>query len=118
MSILQDYVDGFKTIRAARKSGMTAKAVKVVHCIPTSYWCGTMEGCMLQGELNAAVKSVFDRFDEETKHALTFTPSPGEWAVRARFWQIALRPVLSPKQYSVAMEAILSHYIRCVRLRL
>lgn len=118
MTFLQDYVDGLKTIREARKSGMTVKAGRELHCIQTSSWYATMEGCLLQGELNTAVKTVFDRFDEETKHALTFSPSHGEWAERAGFWKDALRPVLSPKQYSAAMEAILSHYISCVRQRL
>lgn len=118
MTILQDYVNGFKEIRAARKSGMTIKAVKAVPRIQTGYWGWTMESTIFSGELARAVNVIFDGFDEETKHALTFTPSPGEWAERARFWKNVLQPALPPSQYSAAMQVILSHYVHCARRRL
>lgn len=122
MTIVQDYVNALKItkqIREAREAGMTVKvqAVKHVPVIRMGYWFGTMEGCLLKGELNKAVKAVFDEFDEETKHALTFTPNVGEFAERARFWKNALRYALPPDQYSVAMCSFLHWYIHCIKQR-
>lgn len=122
MSIIQDFAIAFMIVmqtRRTNKAGMTVsvQSAQKVPVIPCGYWLGTMEGCLLSGELNKSVKVIFDGFDEETKHALTFTPNAGEWATRARFWQEVLKVALPPAQYYAAIGAILGHYIRCIKMR-
>lgn len=80
-------------------------------------WTFTMEACLLTGELEKAVRSVFKTFPEVIQHALTFTPTCGGWADRARFWQTVLNLALPPKQYHAAMREFLAHYVKVVRKR-
>ncbi len=106
--------------RQARKAGAGAIVQQYVSMpvMRFSYWGATMEFCLLKGEAEKAVKAVFYGFDEETQHALTFSPEAGEWPERLRFWQKALRPVLSPKLYHEVMEKFYSWAIRCTKARL
>lgn len=80
-------------------------------------WTFTMETCLLTGELEKTVRSVFTTFPEVIQHALTFTPESGGWVDRAKLWQTALKLALSPKQYHAALRKILAHYTKVVRRR-
>lgn len=80
---------------------------------------GSVEGCCLYAasrkDVYPTVKAVFDALSPATKHALLFSPKPGEWVERAKFWRDTLRPSLSDRQYYAAMSIILKWYIRCVK---
>ncbi|MDE6880189.1 MAG: hypothetical protein K2P20_02400 [Oscillospiraceae bacterium] len=123
MKILHDIktaIEVTATLRQARKAGkevVIQKYLSVPVC-RLSYWGATAEFCLLKGEAEKAVRAVFDSFDEETQHALTFAPEAGEWPERLRFWQKALRPALPPKLYHEVMEKFYSWAIRCARARL
>lgn len=85
--------------------------------IDTGCWTFTMEACLLTGELEKAVRSVFATFPEKIQHALTFTPNSGGWADRAQFWQTILKLTLPSEQYYAALRKILAHYAKVVRRR-
>ncbi|WP_217959740.1 hypothetical protein [Acutalibacter muris] len=88
--------------------------VPVMH---TGCWTFTMEACLLTGELEKAVCSVFITFPETIQHALTFNPSCGGWADRARFWQTVLKLSLPPEHYHATMRKFLAHYTWVLRRR-
>ncbi len=88
-----------------------------VPAIHTGCWTFTMEACLLMGELEKTVRSVFKTFPETIQRALTFTPKSGGWADRARFWQTILKLSLPPEHYHAAMQKFLAHYARVVRKR-
>jgi len=124
VNILQDVKTAIKLtgeVRKARKAGASGVQLRPVYSVPVlkfSYWGGTMEGCLFCGRKWQAIRDVFDIFDEDTQHALTFVPkNGGAWVDRARFWQRELRPALEPKLYHEAMMILLNWYIRCVKMR-
>lgn len=124
MNILQDIktaVNVFGEVRKARKNGASAVKVKPVYTVPVlhlSYWGSTMEGCLFYGQKWKPLRDVFDSFDEETQHVLTFAPKEQrEWVDRAKFWEEALRPALEPMLYHEAMIIIDHWYIHCMRMR-
>lgn len=109
-------------IHKARREGASVRVQKtyIIPVVKTGYWGWTMESCLLASnkKLNDAVSAIFYTFDEETQHALTFTPkNPGDWVERAQMWRRELKPVLSDKEYHAAMSMILGWYIQCVRRR-
>lgn len=116
-SNISDAIGPTKEIYTAKKNGIDfeIKATKPYPLYRSSYWYSTMEGCLLSKDkvLDQAVKAVFDSFDEETRHSLTFSPAKGGWIDRARFWQKELKPVLPQKQYTSVMLLILDWYIQC-----
>lgn len=125
MNLLQDIRAAAKTfsaVRAARKAGATSAEIKVrpTYTLPVvrlGYWGQTMEGCLFYGPQWQAIRDVFNTFDDDTQHALTFTPEDGKWPDRCRFWQQHLKPALPPEQFHAAMLKLIQWYIRCVRRR-
>lgn len=118
MGICTDYIDAIKVVRKAHKGGRGAKAgvVAKIPCIKASYWLETMEGSLFYKKGSPNVEAVFRTFDEETQHALCFTPEKkGDYIARARFWQGALKSNLPPKEYHEAMMRIAAHYAKCIR---
>lgn len=124
---ISPYIEAAKAIHKIQKrgdprTGISIKSVRRVPVMSCGYWYATMEGCLFANcsrELERAVKDVFDTFDEETKHRLTFVPKyrKKEWMDRAVLWREKLQ-CLPPKQYYLAMSYIIQHYIRCVRNKL
>ncbi len=127
MNIFTDIVTAVKLtkeVKRARRLGCRVDTIwtKVFpdKTNKASYWPWTMEFChFATTELNAPIRAVFETFDEETRHALTFTPEnptePAGWIERARFWQQALKPALPPQQYYAAMSEIWKDYNRAMQ---
>lgn len=108
--------------RAERKqyaANISAQPTKTVPIVNPGYWGWIMEATLDYPKTPAgtreAVKSVFNTFDEETQHMLTFGPGDGPhaWADRVRLWQRALKPCLTPQQYSAAILTMLEWAIEC-----
>lgn len=127
MSIFSDIATTVKLtreIKAARRLGCRVHTTWTKEAFPdssnkASSWPWTLEGCHFAGtELNKPIHEVFQLFDEETRHALTFTPDnpedPAGWIERARLWQQALKPALPPDQYYAAMSEIWKDYCRAM----
>lgn len=112
-------VSVFRTVRELRKSGKNVKVEPrfTLPVVKTSYWGSTMEGCMFIGPKWQPLLDVFDSFDDETKHSLTFTPEDGKWSARARFWREQLKSALPTELYYEAMSKIYRHYTECVHRR-
>ena len=108
-----------REINAAAEAGASAVQLKRLYSVPRlkiSYWGFTMESCLLSGGKWQPVVDVFRAFDEETQHALTFSPNdPKGFVERAKFWQSALRPALPPELYHEAMLKIINKYAHCLR---
>lgn len=128
MSILTDIATAVKLtkeIKEARRLGCRVHTTWTKEVFPdstnkASYWPWTLEGCHFAGsELNSSICAVFETFDEETRHALTFTPDKPEetagWIERARFWQQALKPTLPHDQYYAAMSSLWADYRRAMQ---
>lgn len=123
-SLLSDLVAGvaaIKTARKLRKQGankVTIAATKAVPIVDFGYWGWTPEWSLKYPGTRDTVRAVFHSFSEDVQHKLTFTPNDGEMAERARLWQEALRPVLSPKQYSDTILVILDWLVQVKRFQL
>ena len=114
-TFISDFVVGVKAIKAARgmrKRGATGIEIRShkgnSRC---QYWILVVDAgglsCVPQsaGGTREAVKAVFQSFDEDTQHTLTFTPD--YFPERVRFWQRHLKPALTPEQYSAAILTII-----------
>lgn len=114
-TFISDFVVGVKAIKAARgmrKRGATGIEIVPIKAIPVvniGYWSWTPEACLAFPKVpegtREAVKAVFQSFDEDTQHTLTFTPD--YFPERVRFWQRHLKPALTPEQYSAAILTII-----------
>lgn len=109
----------FFDLRRARAEGHNVHIKKMVSIpvVQFGYWGFTMESCLWCEKEHQPIRDVFNRFDKETQHVLTFSPCDGEWAARIRFWQQRLRPVLEPRLYYRAMLELIQWSIRCVKRR-
>lgn len=122
MNILRDITTAVKLtgeIRKARKVGASGFQVSPVYSLPVckiSYWTQTMEATIMRGgDTEKAVRDVFYALPEEIQHNFTFSPKKGEWAERARFWQLELKPTLPPEMYHKVMLLFIGWYIHCLR---
>jgi hypothetical protein len=115
---IKSTVDLFCAIhRAAKNDSLQVKKIRDIPIVNLGYWGATPEGCLFYQKKWSPVRDVFDSFDEETQHALTFAPKDGEWVERIRFWQKELRPVLDSKLYHEAMLKLIRWSIRCQKMR-
>lgn len=123
-TLISDFVVGVeavKTARKLRKRGANTVAITATKTIPVisfGYWGWTPEWCLKYPGTRDNVRAVFHSFSEDVQHKLTFSPDDGEFVERARLWQKALRPVLSPKQYSDTILVILDWLVQVRRFRL
>lgn len=122
LSDIKSTINLTRKLRKTRKKMACADetvAVKSVCSIPvfkTSSWGFTPEFCILHGDTGKAVQTVFETFDIETQHALTFAPKDaGAFVERVRFWQRMLKPVLPSAQYHQAIMAILDWSIKVIK---
>ena len=125
-TFISDFVVGVKAIKAARgmrKRGATGIEIVPIKAIPIvniGYWSWTPEACLAFPKVpegtREAVKAVFQSFDEDTQHTLTFTPD--YFPERVRFWQRHLKPDLTPEQYSAAILTIIQWCREAVQYRL
>ena len=123
--ILGDLVTVVKLTKEVRKVrnqgayGVKLLPVKTIPIVKPGYWGWIAEAVLDYPKTpigtREAVKSVFDTFDEETQHMLTFGPgdSPHSWTDRMKLWQRELKPYLTPKQYSAAILTMLEWAIEC-----
>ena len=118
-------VNAMKVAHNARKQGASGIKITPIKAIPVvnlGYWNWTPECTLSFPEVpagtRAAVKAVFQTFDSDLQHQLTFGPDLGEWVERIQLWQQALKPVLTQQQYSTAILTILDWAKRCVQYRL
>ena len=126
-SLLRDLFAAVKLTMALRREERKKSAENIrdqptqtVPRIKSGYWGWTGEAMLTYPKTpkgtEGAVVAIFKTFDEETQHALTFTPyTSHDWLERAKFWQQALKPHLPPKQYSAAMLTMLAWYIKCCK---
>lgn len=107
----------FFDLRRERAKGHDVRIKKMISIPVVQFGCWgfTMESCLWYKNEYQPIWDVFNRFDEKTQHALTFSPCDGEWAARIRFWQQRLRPVLEPRLYYRAMLELIQWSIRCVK---
>ena len=114
----------FGKIRRARKEGADkirinvhpVKNYPVISCGVSFY--DTIEGCTLShcaGEIEKAATETFHNLTAEEQHRLSMDIPDGEFVERANYWRDLLKPALSPKQLSVAMEQIVHWYIHIKR---
>ena len=114
----------FKDIRQSRKDGREIVIQKrVVIPVMGSVGLGfydTVEGCTLSNcgnDIDAIARNAFRGLSNEEKYKLSGVPKDGEFIERANFWRELLRPVMTPRQYGVAITAILHWYIHIKHLR-
>ena len=122
--VLTDYCNAVKEVRQAHKRGLYGKDIRIEAAAPVpvvrcSYWLNSVEAGIFfdaQAEIYRTVKQVFCALDESTQHALTFSPRPGEYAQRAKFWKEQLKSALTPVQYMTAMQALFDWFKHCIRM--
>ena len=127
-TVIGDFIVGVnaaKAARSARKQGASSikiTPVKVVPVVDFSYWSWSPEALLpfpkVPEGTRDAVNAVFNSFDSNLQHQLTFCPDKGGWVKRVQLWQRALKPKLKPEQYSAAILTILDWAKRCVQCRL
>ena len=123
-NILTDITTALKLtgdVRRARKAGADAVKVQPIFEIPVfdfGYWSWTMEACLYYGKEFKVVGEVFKTFPKEIQHRLTFAPKAGEWGNRVRLWQDAMRPVLEPELYHIAIIKLIRWGIHCRKMEL
>lgn len=113
----------FDALCKARKEGASAVRITPLYNIPAvtfkPAYLNTIEGCQTWkcgDEADRAVMDVFNSLPYEVQRKLEFSPkSPGEWILRARFWQAHLRPALPPEMYHEVMLTLVSWYAHCLR---
>lgn len=119
-TILTDFktdVNLFGDLRRARKNG---SEVQIQRMIQVPYinagpgFLDTVEGCTLmhcERDIFERILEVFSGLPYEQKRCLAFAPKDGEFISRAQFWINTLKPVLTARQYHIAIDAILHWYI-------
>ena len=112
----------FLNMRKARKDGaeVVLEEKKILPVIRTGGFYGTVEGCALdrlEREVVIKAQEAFDALSDEVKHQLQFAPKSGEYKVRANLWRAALRPVMTDKQYHIAMNCIIAWYVHIKQMR-
>ena len=125
MAFISDLKLGLKAVkalRACRESGaIGAEIVPIRRKVPllNSCWCFMPEATLTYPPgIKDKVKAAFLALDEGTQNALCYGPEPGQFVERVRLWQQALKPRLSPKEYSAAILPILVWVRRCAQKRL
>lgn len=114
----------FIDMQAARKEEKKVTIVKsaTIPVFNTGIsFCSTIEGCVLanckfQGVCDIA-NNAFSKLPYDVKLKLSYTPQYGEFIKRAHFWKELLQPVMTPKQFHVAMIQILDWYIHVKKMR-
>lgn len=107
----------FGELRRARKNGSEVRIQRTIQVPYVNLGPGfldTVEGCTLihcGKDVFERVLEVFSGLPYEQKHCLVFAPKDGEFISRAQFWRNTLKPVLSARQYYIAICAILQWYI-------
>lgn len=105
-AVVQFFVDR----RKARKEPVQ----QVKHREPSVSFYDTVEGCViwnLPPDIYEPAARAFRELPYEVKHRMAFSPKNGEFCERAKLWkEEVLQPVLSQKQSSTAMIAILRWY--------
>lgn len=111
----------FESARTARRQQKSVLPPEPCVCVPVlhfSYWCGIMEWGLFYGDLEHAIRAVFNNFDPQIQRDLTFTPkSAGDWIARANLWRSALKPALPAEWYYPTMSKIYAHYRKCIMRR-
>ena len=81
----------------------------------------TIEGCTLSNCKESGVcviaQKAFSELPYDIKCLLSNSPKDGEFVERANFWKRLLQPVMTSKQYHVAMTEILNWYIHIKKQR-
>lgn len=105
----------FGEMRRARKDGGELEIRRSIPCInlgPAFY--DTIEGCLLTHygkDIHDIALNFFGRLPYEEQRWLSFVPKDGEFMERVRFWQKSLKPIMTSRQYGVAIRAIIHWYI-------
>ena len=118
LSDIKEAVKLIREIRQTRKSGgeeVTVQAMKRIPCYGTVGlgFLDTVEGGALWNKNIAvyrAVEKIHGTFPIDTKERLSFSPKPGGYCDRVRFWRTTLKPVLPSNQYYIAMSTIYGWY--------
>lgn len=105
----------------ARKNGteIVLEEKKVLPVIRSGGFYGTVEGCVLNhldNEIGAKARAVFNALPDEVKYQLQFAPKSGEFKDRANLWRAALRPIMTDRQYHIAMNCIITWYIHIIKM--
>lgn len=93
---------------------------KILPVIRTGGFYGTVEGCALDHldrEIVIKAQEAFNALPDEVKYQLQFAPKSGEYKGRADLWKAALRPVMTDKQYHIAMDCIIAWFMHIKRMR-
>lgn len=111
----------FLDMRKTRKDGteIVLKKRKVIPIIQTGGFYNTVEGCILsryEGICDVA-EVAFDKLPDKVKYQLQFSPKSGEFTKRANLWRVMLKPVMTDKQYHIAIRAIIGWYIHIIKMR-
>lgn len=119
MCNISDSLKAISTIEQARRGGDPAQhsPARRVPVIRTGYWGWTLEATVFGGTtklIEYAARFVFYRLDEQAQRAFTFTPMPGQWVERAKFWSEQLKPLLPPVQHYTAMIALVGWFRHCL----
>ncbi len=80
----------------------------------------TVEGTVLYNcgkNIYTKANGFFKTLPYETKRFLAFSPNDGEYIDRAKFWKQALKPILSEKEYRIAVRRLLHWFIHCKQLK-
>ena len=122
ISDLKFGVKAVKALRECRESGaIGVKIVPIRRKAPllNSCWGFTPEAMLTYPPgIKDKVEAAFLAFDEGTQHALGYGSEPGQLVERIRLWQQALKPRLSPREYSAAILPIIVWARRCAQKRL
>ncbi len=112
----------FSEMRKARKEGGGFEIRRVIPCInagPAFY--DTMEGCLLTHygkDIHDIALEFFQGLPYEKKHWLSCSPANNEFVERAEFWRESLKPIMTSRQYGVAITAIIHWYIHVKQMRM
>lgn len=114
---VKEAINMFKRLRNARREGKHAeiKRTKEIKVCQVGYgFLDTVEGCALHRcnpIIYKTVKEIFEKFPNETKHALTSPPKEGEFIKRVFFWKDALKPEMDKKKYHIAIGEIIIGFV-------
>lgn len=105
----------FGKMRKVRKDGGKIEIRRAIPCINAGpSFHDTVEGCLLTHygkDIHGIVQEFFYGLSYEKKHWLSFSPESGGFIERANFWRGSLKPIMAPKQYGIAITAIIQWYI-------
>lgn len=112
----------FLNMRKARKDGaeIVLEEKKTLPFIRTCSFYNTIEGCVLNhlsNEIECKAWEAYNALPDEVKYQLQFSPKSGEYKDRADLWRATLRPVMTDRQYHIAMNSIIAWYIHIVKMR-